>query len=314
MSSFPPPVPSQKNTPNPIFGTKFNPPIVKPMHGCLIAALCVTPLLFLLFLGAMIIGIMYPAIHAAHDAASNVEEMNQMAQIACAIHTYADAHEGQLPPAYTVDKNGKPLQSWRVLILPYLNEEELYEQIRLDEPWDSEWNSQFHDKIPAVFSRPEQDFANETVFQVVVGENTLFPPDGKSVNRNDISADFCETLLLAEGRPNHWMDPSNNLQYGNDIEYRAIKPSNHFHQAPEYFCVLLTGDVLRISLDEIRALNVLTCTSTADSETSTAAASPNGSAAESVAGDESAAGDESNADEESEDIESEIDAILNEDI
>ena len=68
---------------------------------------------------------------------------NNMKQIALAFHMYYDKH-GHLPPAYSVDENGKPLHSWRVLILPFMEQKVLYAQIRLDEPWDSEYNRQFH--------------------------------------------------------------------------------------------------------------------------------------------------------------------------
>ena len=56
-----------------------------------------------------------------------------------------EAQHGCFPPAYSVDKDGRPLHSWRVLLLPYLDEEELYKQLRLDEPWDSPHNKAVFD-------------------------------------------------------------------------------------------------------------------------------------------------------------------------
>jgi hypothetical protein len=67
------------------------------------------------------IGSMVPATFAAREAARKSHSMNNMKQIGLAILNYEEAN-GKLPPAYTVDKNGKPLLSWRVLILPYLEE------------------------------------------------------------------------------------------------------------------------------------------------------------------------------------------------
>ena len=75
--------------------------------------------------------------------------MNNLKQIGLAMHNYHDAR-GRLPAAYTVDKDGKPLLSWRVLILPYTEEAALYKEFHLDEPWDSEHNKNLIARMPAV--------------------------------------------------------------------------------------------------------------------------------------------------------------------
>ena len=69
------------------------------------------------------------------------------------MHNY---HEGRkaLPPAYTLDAQGKPLLSWRVHLLPYLDEQALYKQFKLDEPWDSPHNKKLIAKMPDVFRSP----------------------------------------------------------------------------------------------------------------------------------------------------------------
>lgn len=77
-----------------------------------------------------------------------------MRGIGAALYDYHEKH-GSFPPTYSVDKNGHRLHSWRVLILPFLEGgEELAEQIRLDEPWDSPHNLQFHDQMPKLFQCP----------------------------------------------------------------------------------------------------------------------------------------------------------------
>ena len=58
------------------------------------------------------------------------------------------------PPAYTTSKDGKPLLSWRVLILPYLEQEALYKEFHLDEPWDSPHNRTLIARMPAVYRCP----------------------------------------------------------------------------------------------------------------------------------------------------------------
>jgi hypothetical protein len=66
---------------------------------------------------------------------------------------YHDAH-GRLPPAVVYGKDGKPLYSWRVLLLPYLDEQELYQQFQLDEPWDSPHNLQLLPRMPGFYAPP----------------------------------------------------------------------------------------------------------------------------------------------------------------
>ncbi|TWT37262.1 hypothetical protein KOR34_22090 [Posidoniimonas corsicana] len=86
----------------------------------------------------------------ADDALDREPCIHNNRRIMVAIHNYHDKH-GALPPAWTVDADGRPLHSWRVLILPFVGEEELYQQFRLDEPWDSPHNQQLADQMPAVF-------------------------------------------------------------------------------------------------------------------------------------------------------------------
>jgi hypothetical protein len=66
---------------------------------------------------------------------------------------YHDTYKS-LPPAYTVDADGNRLHSWRVLILPYLEQSALYEQIDLSKPWDSAENSRFHSQVPVLYLSP----------------------------------------------------------------------------------------------------------------------------------------------------------------
>ena len=105
-----------------------------------------------------------------------------MKQIALAMLIYERRH-GALPPAFSVDENGRPLHSWRVLLLPYLGDDspaELYAQIRLDEPWDSEHNRQFHARNLDIYRCPSADKNDgETSYSVIVGDELLFDKEGR---------------------------------------------------------------------------------------------------------------------------------------
>ncbi len=195
------------------------PPRKKGLSGCAIAAI-VLGFLFVLFI-LVAIGLLLPAVQAAREAARRMQCTNNLKQIALATMNYADVN-GALPAAYTVDEDGKPLHSWRVAILPYLEESRLAMQIRLDEPWDSEWNSQFHDQMPAVFACPSSGVARqtdagtpptlrETTYSVVAGDETAFLP-GKWRELTTIADGLSNTLGVVERKtPVCWMDPTQDL-------------------------------------------------------------------------------------------------------
>jgi len=69
------------------------------------------------------------------------------------MHNYESTH-GQMPPAVVYGSDGQALHSWRVLILPYIEQGELYRQFKLDEPWDSPHNIQLLPKMPRVYGPP----------------------------------------------------------------------------------------------------------------------------------------------------------------
>ena len=79
--------------------------------------------------------------------------MNNLKQIGLAMHNYHDVHR-TLPPAYHADASDRPLLSWRVLILPYLEQDALYREFHLNEPWDSDHNKKLIERIPAVYQSP----------------------------------------------------------------------------------------------------------------------------------------------------------------
>jgi Protein of unknown function (DUF1559) len=72
---------------------------------------------------------------------------NNLKQIALAFHSYHDATNGL--PSNITDKDGKPLLSWRVAILPYVEESQVYKQFNLEEPWDSATNKKLIEKMPS---------------------------------------------------------------------------------------------------------------------------------------------------------------------
>ncbi len=125
------------------------------------------------------------------------------------------AERGTLPPAFTVDADGKPLHSWRVLILPYINDatKTLYDQIRLDEPWDSPHNRRFAKQTPDVFRRPEDvPDSNLAAYSVIVGPNSLYNESGVGVDLTKRVADpervaTSQALIVERKTPVEWTRP-----------------------------------------------------------------------------------------------------------
>jgi prepilin-type processing-associated H-X9-DG protein len=135
---------------------------------------------------------------------------NKMRQMVITILNYLDVYE-KFPPAFSVDDNGKPLHSWRVMLLPFLGEVKLYESIRLNEPWDSEHNKQFHNKMPNAFKCPTCKIGNtqsDTVFCMVTGKEAFGKTDGKGITFRNIKDGASNTVCIVERKtPVCWMSP-----------------------------------------------------------------------------------------------------------
>jgi prepilin-type processing-associated H-X9-DG protein len=94
-----------------------------------------------------------PAVQAARTAAGRNQSVNNLKQIALAMHNYHDTYT-RFPAQAIRSKDGKPLLSWRVAILPFIEHQSLYEQFHLDEPWDSEHNKKLIEKMPPYLASP----------------------------------------------------------------------------------------------------------------------------------------------------------------
>lgn len=126
---------------------------------------------------------------------------SNLKQLAMAMHNYQQYH-GCLPPAAITDKDGKPLLSWRVAILPYLDASDLYDEFHLDEPWDSPHNAPLALRTPGRYGCPSnyEQVSGMTNYQVIVGTMTAFRPDYKPVRLDEFTDGVQHTILIAESR------------------------------------------------------------------------------------------------------------------
>jgi prepilin-type processing-associated H-X9-DG protein len=133
-----------------------------------------------------------------------------MTQIALAIHNYESDYQS-LPPAYTVDENGTPLHSWRTLILPYMEQQALYNSIDLSKPWDDPVNAHVSKvRIPA-FSCPSTNIASSelTCYQLIDDPSAMIYRD-EFRKLSQVTDGTSNTLLVVESSEVDavpWMQP-----------------------------------------------------------------------------------------------------------
>jgi len=140
------------------------------------------------------------AVEKVREAAARMVSQNNLKQIGLAYHVYFDANK-VLPAHAIYSKDGKtPLLSWRVAILPYIEHGPLYNQFKLDEPWDSEHNKKLIAKMPRIYEAPNDKKAEGmTYYQVFTGPDT--PHDGsKALKLFDITDGTSNTILAVEAK------------------------------------------------------------------------------------------------------------------
>jgi prepilin-type processing-associated H-X9-DG protein len=156
------------------------------------------------------------AVAKAREAASRARSTNNMKQIGLAMHNYAAAN-GHLPSAAIVGPDGKTTHSWRVALLPYLGQEQLYQAYKLDEPWDSPNNRKVLEKIPKVFLADENARGTDSSYYVLTGKDTIFS-GAQGTKFTEITDGTSNTILAVEAKENiPWTKPQ-------DLDYSATQP------------------------------------------------------------------------------------------
>lgn len=158
--------------------------------------------------GALASSMVLPATQKIREAAARMKSSNNMKQIALALHNYESAN-GHFPPAAIVDKKGKALLSWRVAILPYIEQDNLYRQFKLDEPWDSEHNLKIAQTNVPTFMIPNQNYPKPgyTHYRAFVGEQATFDRI-KGRNIADVTDGLSNTWMVVEaGESVPWAKP-----------------------------------------------------------------------------------------------------------
>jgi hypothetical protein len=188
-------------------------PLAKTRTGAflllLVLALSAVAVVLVLAVG---FALLQPAIRSARSVAWKSKCSSNLEQIGLALQQYQTEH-GSYPPAYIPGPDGKPMHSWRVLILPYLGKEaaSIYQQYNFNEPWDSEYNIRLAAFMPEVYACPEHPDAlpnQETTYMVIVGSKTMFP-GSRAVSPAQIGDRMDQPIAVVETPQSgvHWLKP-----------------------------------------------------------------------------------------------------------
>ena len=194
---------------------------MKNLFTCLLLGTCLSTVMGL--------GVLF--IYAVEKVKENAERSGDAhIQVNLALLSYHQAH-GRFPPAVIRDREGKPLYSWRVVVLPYVDSGPLYQEFHLEEPWDSPHHLTLVPKMPPLYAAPGRKAQivrpHHTTCHVFVGKGAAFEGT-KGLNlRDDFPDGLANTILVVDtGKPVPWSKPED-LPYDPDQPLPDLR--GHFH-------------------------------------------------------------------------------------
>jgi prepilin-type processing-associated H-X9-DG protein len=193
----------------------------------------------------VLVALLLPAVQAAREAARRSQCVNNLKQIGLAMHNYHDLN-GNFPTQAITDKAGKPLLSWRVAILPFLDQKTLYDQFHLDEPWDSPHNKELIKQMPQVYACPSrvQLEPGTTTYRVFSGPGALFEAN-RPTRIDDITDGTSNTLMVVESSEAvAWTKPDD-LKFDPKADLRANRFFGAGSMHPGGFNALMADGAVR---------------------------------------------------------------------
>jgi type II secretory pathway pseudopilin PulG len=174
-----------------------------------LAVVAIVLVVVLVLCGGVGLALLLPAVQAAREAARRSQSSNNLKQIGLALHMYHDQYK-TFPPAVVTDANGKPLYSGRVLLLPYLEQQNLYEAFNKDEPWNSDNNLPLTQTPIKTFMDPSStdNKPGKTDYLFVTGQGTIFEA-GQYTSMGAITDGTSNTMVLVEVKSAgiNWAEP-----------------------------------------------------------------------------------------------------------
>jgi hypothetical protein len=214
----------------------------------------VGPYTSLLGVAGVASGFGLPAFRKVRENTSRAQSTNNLKQIMLAFHNYLNSYNS-FPSAAICDQNGRALLSWRVAILPFIGEDALYKEFRLDEPWDSEHNKKLLQRMPKAYALPgvTQPGEFKTHYRAFYGNGAALELK-KGVRIQDFTDGTSNTLVVVEAAdPVEWTKPD-------DFAYDPEKPLPKLGRAdPAGFSIAMADGSVRfipntISEKTLRAL------------------------------------------------------------
>jgi len=163
---------------------------------------------------AILVALLLPAVRSSPSAARRSQCSNNLKNIALALQNYADTYQA-LPPAYTVDATGRPLHSWRTLILPFIEQRALYESIDLSKPWDDPANLAAYETTIEAYQCPSVTCPpNHTTYCAVMDPVGSFrPTESRKIAELPRSTSSTPMVMEIGGEHSvHWMSPTDPIE------------------------------------------------------------------------------------------------------
>jgi prepilin-type processing-associated H-X9-DG protein len=194
------------------------------------------------------IAMLVPAAHASRVAAQRAKSVNNLKQIGVAMQSFANANKHF--PTDVRGKDGKPLLSWRVQMLPSIEQETLFKEFKLDEPWDSPHNKALVDRMPAVFAIPGSPAeSGMTFYRGFSGKGALFDPAvSQGVELAKITDGVSNTIAVVEAREAvPWTRPDSDIRFDAEAKkpeaIKALVEALGGHSSGGFNALLCDGSV-----------------------------------------------------------------------
>ncbi len=170
------------------------------------------------------IAMLVPAVRSSQIAAQRARSVNNLKQIALALHNFHASNNHF--PADIRGKDGKQLLSWRVQLLPFLEQQELFNALQREEPWDSPHNKALLERMPAVFAVPNSPGEpGMTFYRGFKGTGTLFDPKvPEGVGIQQITDGTSNTIAVVEAKEAvPWTKPDSDLPFDENPKLERMR-------------------------------------------------------------------------------------------
>jgi prepilin-type processing-associated H-X9-DG protein len=191
-----------------------------------------------------------PAVQAQRAASTRVQSVNNLKQIGLALHNFAASHGDRFPASVMIGPDRKTPYSWRVAILPFIEQQELYSQYKFDEPWDGPNNRKLLGRMPALFAHPDAPRGNMTSYFMPTGPHTI-SPDARGSALIEITDGTSNTIAVVEARRDvPWTKPEDiPMAVGPGSEGQPVPKLGGF--SPNGFNALFGDGSVRFLIEKI---------------------------------------------------------------